>query len=403
MKHSKREKTTRGQKGFSKGKNDSFKRQGPIMIEEILTSVAKISKTDMSIREMEMRTDPTNDASPRIKRRFKPLDNPETVLEVLRGILVIKEGVIGNNVTTGPLQYQYWRTCLDGTALNKFNEFATQIGTETTAHLILVERRFVAFFAPREVLNSQTRYIRHYMRKPYDVSTRRYVGAVNTLNNALEQLPPSFDASQKILDQDMMDILASNAPKSHKELMTDQGFDPQTATTDQFVEICERAECKEALRTKHDRNRSEDDSSEDERPSKKSNKKRTSVPYKAKRAPYFCKEHGPNTTHDSKDCKVLSGKKDWKKKDTFEKSEYKNKYKKKTRELNLLQKETRKEKAKWTRAYNKLNKSTDSNNDTSDGEVSKRSDAVRSKRDTDDSDSSSSASNSSSSSDTDSE
>ena len=117
----------------------------------------------------------------------------------------------------------------------------------------------------------------------------------------------------------MMDILASNAPKTHKELMTDQGFDPQTATTDQFVEICERAESKAALRTKNDRNRSDDDSSEAERPSKKSNKKRTTVSYKDKRAPYFCKEHGPkNTTHDSKDCKVLSGKKDWKKKDTFE-------------------------------------------------------------------------------------
>jgi hypothetical protein len=76
---------------------------------------------------------------------------------------------------------------------------------------------------------------------------------------ALAQLPPSFDASQKILDQDMMDLLASNAPKKHKELMQDQGFDPQTATTDQFVEICERAESKAALRTKNERNRSDDE------------------------------------------------------------------------------------------------------------------------------------------------
>ena len=144
---------------------------------------------------------------------------------------------------------------------------------DSDRYRVLVERRFVAFFAPREVLNSQTRYIRHYMRKPFDVSTRRYVGAVHTLNNALEQLPPSFDASQKILDSDMMDILASNAPKKHKELMTDQGFDPQTAMADQFVEICERAETKAALRTKSDRNRSDDDSSEEECPNKKSNKK----------------------------------------------------------------------------------------------------------------------------------
>ena len=65
--------------------------------------------------------------------------------------------------------------------------------------------------------------------------------------------------------------------------MTDQGFDPQTATIDQFVEICERAESKAALRTKNDRNRSDDDSSEDERPNKKANKKRTTESYKDKR------------------------------------------------------------------------------------------------------------------------
>jgi hypothetical protein len=122
--------------------------------------------------------------------------------------------------------------------------------------------------------------------------------------------------------------------------MTDQGFDPQTATTDQFVKICEGAESKAALRTKNDRNHSDDDSS-----------------------------------------------KDWKKKDTFEKSEYKKKYKKKTRELNLLQKES---------------KDSNPNNDISDGEVSKHSDPVRSKQDTETSDSRSSSSNSSTSSDTDS-
>ena len=91
------------------------------------------------------------------------------------------------------------------------------------------------------------------MRKPYhDVSTRQYVGAIHTLNNTLKQLPPSFNASQKIPDSNM-DILASNAPKSHKELMiTDQGLDPQTATIDHFMEICERAETKEALQSNND-------------------------------------------------------------------------------------------------------------------------------------------------------
>jgi hypothetical protein len=75
MKHSKKEKKP---EGFSKGESNDRKRQGPIMIEEIL-------KCDLTIREMMMRTDPTNESSPVIKRKFKPLDNPSNVLDVLQG------------------------------------------------------------------------------------------------------------------------------------------------------------------------------------------------------------------------------------------------------------------------------------------------------------------------------
>jgi hypothetical protein len=63
---------------------------------------------------MVMPTDPTNDASPIIKRKFKPLDNPAQLLTLLQGIHLIKEEVTGNNVTTGLLQYQYWHGYLTG-------------------------------------------------------------------------------------------------------------------------------------------------------------------------------------------------------------------------------------------------------------------------------------------------
>jgi hypothetical protein len=123
------------------------------------------------------------------------------------------------------------------------------------------------------------------------------------------QLPPAFEANQKILDPDIMDILVSNAPKSHRELITDQGFDAQTATTDQFLEICERAETKEALRNNKGR-RDHDDSTDDERPTRKTMKKHCTTEHtKSKRLPIYCKEHGPNMTHDSRDCKVINGSK----------------------------------------------------------------------------------------------
>jgi hypothetical protein len=223
------------------------------MIEDILDGAPAFSKHDLTIREMVMRTDPTNEASPIIERKFKPLDDPSNVLDVLQGTFLIKEGVIGNDVTAGPLQHRHWKGCLTGTALDKFNEFALAVGVETSANLVRVERRLVAFFCPREVLRCQTRCIRFHMRKPKEVNTRQHVGAVATLNNTIDKLPPAFEALQKLSDTDIVDILASKAPKSHEELMTDHGFDPQTATSAEFAETRERAETKEALQTRDEK------------------------------------------------------------------------------------------------------------------------------------------------------
>jgi hypothetical protein len=177
------------------------------------------------------------------------------------------------------------------------------------------------------------------------VSTRQHVGgAVATLNNTLSKLPPAFDDLQKVSDTDMMDALASKAPKGHKELMTDHGFDPQTSTTAEFVEICERAETKEALQTRKQSHDSDDDSSDDEvqRPKKPRKKAKTSSHHNPRdRSEFHCKEHGPNPTHNTSACKVLlnrGGKDNWKKKDTSESkhSDCKSKHKKKHAELNLL-------------------------------------------------------------------
>jgi hypothetical protein len=42
------------------------------MIEEILAEAPAFSKYDLTVREMIMRTDQTNESSPVIKRKFKP-------------------------------------------------------------------------------------------------------------------------------------------------------------------------------------------------------------------------------------------------------------------------------------------------------------------------------------------
>ena len=362
MKHSKKDKRPRESKGFAKASSRTNHRKGPIMIEDVMQPEKVFKKDDIEVREMSMRTNPTDDSSPVLKRKFIPLDNPSTILEVLQATLNIKAGVRGNNVTTGPNQYAYWRACLAGEALRKFNEFTINVGTETTVNLLIVEQRLVTEFAPRDVLTRQARYMRYEMRKPHGETTRKYVGAVGTLNETLKELPPLFNETQKIPAQELLDILASKSQQSHKALMIEHGFDPQSATLQEFVEFSERAETKEALTTHKSVSKpdSESDSGNSyKKVARKAKSKRSkhdssySRRERDERQEYFCSVHGSNPTHGSKTCKVLLNdgnkkKTSWKDKETKrEYSDYKSKYKTKSRDLNLLQKSVQSEKEKW--------------------------------------------------------
>jgi hypothetical protein len=107
------------------------------------------------------------------------------------------------------------------------------------------------------------------MRKPRKVTTRQHLGVVPTLNSTLKKLPQAFAAGEKITETDLIDILASKAFKGHKKLMTDHGFDQQTAAKAELAEICKCVETKEALQAKHSTHKhcyNNDDSLQDNRP-----------------------------------------------------------------------------------------------------------------------------------------
>jgi hypothetical protein len=362
MKHSIKDKRPRDSQGFARGKTPNWGfRKGPITIEDILAVEVPFEKEDLSVREMSMRTDPTNESSPTIKRRFRPLDNPTKILEVLQAILIIKAGVTGNNVTTGPNQYAYWRQCLAGEALRKFNEFATNVGNETSNNLVLVEQRLVSGFTTKDILSREARYIRYDMYKPKNRTTRQYVGAVHTLNETLAKLPPLFNSTQKIPETELLDILASKAPTRHKAIMIEHGFDPQTASIEEFVEISERAETKEALESKSgtEKQYSYASDSSNKKPSRsmKSRKKYEDQPQR-ERKEFYCKQHGPNSTHNSRECKTLinQDKPKWNSNDNNKRdyNDSKSKYKNKIRDMNAIHQEAHDEKEKWIKANKTL-------------------------------------------------
>ena len=107
---------------------------------------------------------------------------------------------------------------------------------ETAANLKIVTNHVGSYFGPNKCLSKQKRYLRYKMVKPRMLTTRQYVGLVRDLNSRMAQLPPLFEDSQVLEESELVDFLANKAPKSHKAMLINQGFNPETSTLANFLE-----------------------------------------------------------------------------------------------------------------------------------------------------------------------
>ena len=177
------------------------------------------------------------------------------------------------------------------------------------------------------------------MIKTRRLTTSQYVGLVRDLNSRMAQLPPLFEDSQIIYESELVNSLANKAPMTHKAMLISQGFNPETANLETFIEHCNRAE------TTYNIARAEFTASDED--SELRNKKRTKSKddhgkkRKKRSTNMYCSLHGENTSHTSRECNVLKSK--GKEKPKFSKKDLK----KKSRDINLLDNKASQQKAKY--------------------------------------------------------
>ena len=239
MRHSKSKKT---EKRHKSSKNDA---RAPVTLADLQAKEAPYEKGSLTSRSVSIRLIPADADSTTIKRNIQVLDNPINILQVLKHRKAMEEAYNGNNVTTGPTQYSFVRQFLAGESLRVFNEGATAAGNETTANLTLALNHLVTFNCPKEVLSKQTAYLKNKLYKPYNTTTRQYVGYYRNLNALTAQLPPLFNETQQITEREMIVTIASKAPKEHKKLLIQHGFNPENGSMEDLIDYCERAETNE--------------------------------------------------------------------------------------------------------------------------------------------------------------
>ena len=185
------------------------------------------------------------------------------------------------------------------------------------------------------------------MEKPRKMTTRQYVGLVRDLNSRMAQLPPIFQDSQKLDESELVDSIANKAPRSHKAMLISQGFNPKTTDLETFVEHCERAETTDNIAGA--KFSAVDKDSEPRKKNRLKSKGEHGKKRQKRSSKLYLSLHGDNTSHTSRECNVLNTK--GKEKPKFSKKDYK----RKSREVNLLEKQASHQRAKYLK-YKKLNK-----------------------------------------------
>ena len=164
----------------------------------------------------------------------------------------------------------------------------------------------------------------------------------------MAHMPPLFDESQVLEESELVNFLANKAPKSHKAMLINQGFNLETSALETFVENCERAETTDDIAGA--KFAASDEESEPRRKKRKTKSDRGKKSIKRSNKMY-CSLHGDNTKHNSKDCNTLKAK--GKAKPKFSKNDLK----KKAREFNIIENKASLEKAKYLK-YKSLNKAS---------------------------------------------
>ena len=122
-------------------------------------------------------------------------------------------------------------------------------------------------------------------------------------NEEITGLPPAFDATQKLSDEEMIDVILFGAPRAWQNEMDRQGFDPMEKTPGEVIAFMENMEATE------DRpDSSQKSNSTTKKETKKTKKPKKSGNSNGGKTKCHCTEHGKNWTHDTKDCRALQNK-----------------------------------------------------------------------------------------------
>lgn len=193
---------------------------------------------------MKLRTNPLDEKSPTYDVQV-PYFRAGSCEDILHLEDKVRAVVIGQGLTTGPQKFAFIRQVLKGDALAHWTSTATG-KPETDDTFLACWQALLVHVFPFRALETQRRFLRRYLRKPFSEKFRAYKNRLVDMNNDLARFPPNFNATQKLDVDELIDILQFGMPNKWQFNMVRDNFNPADHGLQDLVDYCERQEICEA-------------------------------------------------------------------------------------------------------------------------------------------------------------
>ena len=176
-----------------------------------------------------------------------------------------------------------------------------ELQAATIEHVEAALKSVAAVVFPHRALELQKLWMHKSMFKPRALSTRMTSAAISRINNALPVFPGAT-AEDKFNESDLIGLLEWSLPAKWREQFDLKGYVPSDHPRKKLIEECEAIE-------RHIKPDSENGKTGNGYSKNSKNQKSEKSGSKGKKSEeafsHYCKEHGKNSTHDTKDCYTL--------------------------------------------------------------------------------------------------
>ena len=166
--------------------------------------------------------------------------------EWLEHIKTFRKILKGQNITTGEPAFAMLKRLLKGKALTDFGRiFTDESYTNTMPNVKAMIGKLTTNLFPERALQKQRRGLRRYIKKPLDMRTSSFYARLVEMNEQLEHFPGG-DATSKLGDDELIEILEFSLPKTWRMHMTLSRFICTEKSVKEILDFCKEIEGLEA-------------------------------------------------------------------------------------------------------------------------------------------------------------